>query len=111
MRAETSTVLLLGTAYHSRYGTLAHLVEDCLVRWALLHGAAYLLKVLCASQLSVAVRVQQPKVAVQFAPVVPGQLRPNAVERDVEGTPVSLRKGQTCRYAAAAVDTPDILKY
>ena len=70
---------------------VAQLVEERLVGRALLHGVADLVEVLRAGQLVVAVRVQQPKVAVQLAPVVARQLRPDRVERDVERPPVSLQ--------------------
>ena len=71
---------------------VAQLVEERLVGRALLHGVADLVKVLCAGELVVAVRVQQPKVAVQLAPVVARQLRADRVERDVECPPVGLRR-------------------
>ena len=70
---------------------VAQLGEDGLVGRALLHGVPDLVEVLRACQLMVAVRVQQPEVGVQLAPVVARQLRADAVQRDVERAPVSLR--------------------
>ena len=46
--------------------------KDGLVGWALFHGTADLIKVLCACQLIVAMRVQETKITVQLAPVIPG---------------------------------------
>ena len=69
---------------------VAQLVEERLVGRALLHGVADLVEVLRAGELVVAVRVQQPKVAVQLAPVVARQLRADRVQRDVQRPPVSL---------------------
>ena len=73
---------------------VAQLGEDGLVGRALLHGAADLVKVLRGRQLVVPVRVQQPKVAVQLAPVVARQLRADAVQRDVQRAPVRLQRPQ-----------------
>ena len=70
---------------------VAQLVEKRLVGRALLHGVADLVEVLRAGELVVAVRVQQPKVAVQLAPVVARQLRPDRVQRDVQRPPVGLQ--------------------
>ena len=69
-----------------------NLVENGLVRWAFLHSRPDLVKVFCPSQLCVAVRIQQPKIAVKLAPVVSGELCANTVERDIQGSPVCLQK-------------------
>lgn len=70
---------------------VAELVEEGLVRGALLHGIADLVEIFRARQLVVAVRVEQPKVAVQLAPVIARQLRPNAVQRYIQRPPVRLQ--------------------
>lgn len=67
-----------------------HLSEDSLVGRALLHSAADLVEILRPSQLIVAMRVQKSEVAVQLAPVIPGQLSADTVQCYVEGAPVSL---------------------
>ena len=69
---------------------IACLVEDGLVGRALLHSRPDLVKVLCASKLAVAVRVQQAEVGVQLAPVVPCELCADGVHGDVQGSPVRL---------------------
>ena len=74
---------------------VAQLVEERLVGRALLHGVADLVEVLRAGELVVAVRVQQPKVAVQLAPVVARQLRADRVQRDVQRPPVGLQVDRT----------------
>lgn len=69
---------------------IAKLVEEGLVRGALLHCVPDLVKVLCAGQLVVPMRVQQAEVAVQLAPVIPGQLCADGVQCDVQRPSVSL---------------------
>ena len=68
-----------------------HLVEDGLVRWALLHGGPDLVKVLGACQLGVAMWVQEAKVAVQLAAIVACELGADTIQGDVQRSPVSLR--------------------
>jgi hypothetical protein len=90
----------------------AQLGEDGLVRRALLHGAADLVKVLGGRQLVVPVRVQQAEVAVQLAPVVARELGADAVERDVQRAPVRLRAARgplsALRRAAHARGQPGL---
>ncbi len=57
--------------------------EDSLIWRALLHCTSNLVKILSTGQLVVAMGVQQAKVAVQLAPVIPSQLFSNTVQCDV----------------------------
>lgn len=81
----------------------AELGEDGLVGRALLHGRADLVKVLCGGQLVVTVWVQQPKVAVQLAPVVARQFRSDAVQRNVQRAAVRLCRGRACHAKSSAI--------